>query len=211
MISVIGILAGISFALFALKKGFYEIWAMLFNIVVSTYLAIFLRPTIKEIVPSDNIFSKDYLTMSAIWLVSFLILQGTVFLFFTSQSKVQFPRLFDTLITAVWGFLAGFLIWSFIGLLICISELPQKPAVKEFGFNFQSQQANISYICWWCDLINKIALRRNNYQTTEEMIAVLKKSVEEKTSSGAVETTEPNAPEHEAPPQKLIEINEEKT
>ncbi|MHC4115469.1 MAG: CvpA family protein [Planctomycetota bacterium] len=210
MVSYIGILAGIVFAWLAVKKGFYEIWAMLFNIVVSTYLAIFLRPTIKEIVPDDNILSKDYLTMLAIWVVFFLILQGISFLFFTGRFKVPFPKLFDTLIAAVWGFLTGFLIWSFIGLLICTSELSQKSIVSELGFNYPSQQANISYICWWGDLINKIVLNKNNYQTTEEMIALLIKSVEEQTSSSAVKTAEPNAPENEAPPEKPIEINEGK-
>lgn len=209
MIFIIGILAGISFAWFALRRGFYEIWAMLFNIVVSTYLAIFLRPTIKELIPSDNIFYKDYMIMLSIWVVSFLVLQGVVFLFLTGRFKAQFPRLFDTFIAAAWGFLAGFLIWSFIGLLISISELPQKPVVKKIGFNLQAQQTNISYICWWSDLINKIALRRNNYQTTKEMLTMLVKSVEEKTSSHAIETAEPNATEHEASSRNLIEINEE--
>jgi hypothetical protein len=39
-----GILVGGLFIWFAVKIGFYEMWATLFNIVISIYIAIFLSP-----------------------------------------------------------------------------------------------------------------------------------------------------------------------
>lgn len=37
----IGLLVAIIFAAMAIKVGLYETWAMLFNIIISVYLAVF--------------------------------------------------------------------------------------------------------------------------------------------------------------------------
>ncbi len=45
----IGILIGVLFAYFAVKIGFYETLIMMFNVVISVFLGIFLGPTIANI------------------------------------------------------------------------------------------------------------------------------------------------------------------
>ena len=145
MVFWIGILVGGLFAWLTIKMlGFYETWAMLFNIVISIYLAVFLRPTIADILPAaGNTPYSSALTIIAIAIASFAILHGISYVFFTSQFSVSFPRVLDILGTGFLGFLAGLLVWSFVSLLICIMPISQSSVVKTIGFGSQIDQANI--------------------------------------------------------------------
>ena len=179
MVFWIGILAGGAFAWFAIKMGFYETWTMLFNIVISIYLAVFLGPVIADIVPSagDTLYSNA-LCMLAVAVGSFLILHGISYTFLTGQFVISFPKIFDTVGTGFLGFLAGFLIWSFVGLLIYTTPVSQQPIVKEIGFGSQFQQTNVSYISWWCNLVNSVVSSQDKKYTTEQVINGLLKSAE---------------------------------
>ena len=109
----IGIFVAAVFAWFAVKIGFYEIWAMLFNIVISIYLAIRLRPVVPKFFPAAGAAPySDVLIIVAIALGVFLILHGITYVFLTSQFAVPFPKLFDILGAGVLGFLTGFLYHS---------------------------------------------------------------------------------------------------
>ena len=76
MVFWLGILVAIAFAWFCLQIGFYETWAVLFNIVISVYLGIFLRPLITELLPAaaDTPYGNG-LTMLATAAAVFLLLQ----------------------------------------------------------------------------------------------------------------------------------------
>ncbi len=193
MIFWIGILVGATFVWFAIKMGFYETWAMFFNIVISIYLAIFLQPTITDIVPAagDTPYGNT-LTILAIAIASFLILHGISYIFFTSQFSVSFPKIFNTLGAGLLGFLAGFLVWSFVSLLIFITPISQNTFVKEIGFTSQFKQTSMPVICWWCDLVNTVASRQDDKYTTEKAISGLLKSVESKVPAKTTKQAEPN-------------------
>ena len=191
----IGILAGGAFAWFAIKRGFYETWALVFNIVISIYLAVFLGPVIANIVPAvrDTAYNNA-LSMLATAIGSFLILHGISYTFLTGQFTVPFPKVFDTLGTGFLGFLAGFLVWSFVSLVICITPISQNSFVKGIGFGTQFEQTNIPVICWWCNLVNSAVSSQDNEQTTEEAISGLLKGAEKKAQDKTAEKAEPNEP-----------------
>jgi uncharacterized membrane protein required for colicin V production len=157
MVFWLGILSGGLFTWFAIKIGFYEIWAMLFNIVISVYVAIFLTPVILNIIPeAGDIPCCQALALAVLGAGTFCILFGITYVFLTGQFKVSFPKSFDILFAGLLGFLAGFLVLSFAALVISITPISQNRFVRQVGFNRNSGQANISYICWWCDLVNSI-------------------------------------------------------
>ena len=175
----IGILVGGAFAWFAIKRGFYETWTLVFNIVIAIYLAVFLGPVIANIVPAvrDTAYNNA-LTMLATAIGSFLILHGISYTFLTGQFSIPFPKIFDTVGTGFLGFLAGFLVWSFVSLVICITPISQNSFVKEIGFGSQFQQTNVGYISWWCNLVNKVVASQDKKYTTEQVINGLLKSAE---------------------------------
>jgi len=183
MIFWVGILAGGLFAWLAVKIGFYEMWATLFNIVISIYLAIFLGPIILAIIPgvSDTPYS-NVLTMLCTAAGGFLILHCISYTFLTGQFSVSFPKIFNTLGAAFLGFLAGFLVWSFLSLLICMTPVSQQPIVKALGFASQSQQASVSYMSSWCDLVSKAV---DNKISGEEAIRALLDKAQDQAPGGA--------------------------
>jgi len=196
MVFWVGVLVGVVFIWFAVKMSFYETWAMLFNITISIYLSVFLRPIVIEIVPAAG--STPYsnaLTMLAIAIASFAILHGVSYIYFTGQFSVSFPKVFNVLAAGFLGFLAGFLVWSFACLLICVTPISQQPIVKGLGFGGQSQQTNVSYISWWCNLVHKVVSSQDNKISAEEAINDLLESTEKKTREKAGDdAAEPNEP-----------------
>ena len=145
----IGILVAAAFAWFAVQIGFYESWALLFNIVVSVYVAVFAGPMIAKAVPGIGDTAYNYaLSVLVAAVVSFLILHGISFVLITGQFNVPFPRIFDTLGTGFLGFLAGFLVWSFVCLFIGITPISQNSFVKQIGLAGPAQTTNMAYVCW---------------------------------------------------------------
>ena len=157
MVFWLGILIGGLFVWLAMKIGFYEMLAMLFNIVISIYVAMFLTPIILDIIPeAGDIPCSNALALAVLGVGTFFILYGITWVFLTGQFKVSFPKSFDILFAGVLGFLTGFLVLSFAAFVITITPLSQNRFFRQIGFNRNSQQANISYICFWCDLVNSI-------------------------------------------------------
>ena len=167
----ITIFGGAIFAWFAIKIGFYETWALLFNIVISIYLAIYLTPIIADILPTAiNTHYCITLTITALATAIFFILYGITYALFTSQFRITFPQIFDILFAGFLGFFAGFLVLSFIALLICVTPISQNKFLNEMGLNREAQQANISYIGWWCDKVNWFAASKDNKITGQQAI-----------------------------------------
>lgn len=195
MIFWVGILVGGLFAWLAVKMRFYETWAMLFNIVISVYLAIFLGPVIVDIVPAaGDMPYSDVLAIVCTAVVAFLILHCISYTFLTGQFSVSFPKIFNTLGAALLGFFAGFLVWSFVGLLIYLTPVSQNAFVKEIGFGSQFRQTNVSNICWWCNLVHKAVASEQSTCTVEEAITALLESAEEKPPAATGRPAEPNEP-----------------
>jgi hypothetical protein len=190
-----GILAGGIFAWFAVKIGFYEMWALLFNIVISIYVTVFLTPVIVNIIPAASETScGNALTMATAVIGIFLIMQGITYVFFTSQFSVSFPRIFDTLGAGVLGFLAGLLVWGFAALLFSLTPFSQNPFVKDIGFGCRIKQTNVPYISWWCNVVNSIVSAPDNQITSEQIIHQLLDSTQLKAQDKIPEQVEPAKP-----------------
>ena len=196
----LGILVGGIFAWFAIKLRFYQTWALTFHIIISIYLAIYLRPAIVNIPAiGDNLYSS-VLALLVIAAASFLILHSVSYIFLTGQFDIRFPKIFDTLGTGILGFLTGFLIWSFFSLLIYITPAPQNSLMKDIGFTSEFQQISISYISRFCNLVNAVVSSQDNKYSAEHIINQLLKDTAlkkrpEKTRPEEPTTAEPNEPE----------------
>ena len=185
MVFWIGLLVGALFVWIAVRCGFYETWILLFNIIVSIYLAIFLRSFIKDVIP-DIAFDDSYSDALIILVTSgaaFLILYGISYVFFSSQFKVNVPRLFDVVGSGILGFLSGLLVWGFISFLICITPLSNNSIMQQIGFNPKFQN-NFSYMSWWVDRVNNLVSSKRNFMSTDnvinEMLTTAKNRAEQK-------------------------------
>lgn len=194
MVFWMGILVGGTFAWLTIKLGFYQTWALVFNIIISIYLAVYLQPVITNIPAVGDTPYSNVLTMATVAVASFLILHGISYTFLTGQFNVSFPKVFDTLGTGFLGFLAGFLIWSFLTLLIYITPASQNTFVKEIGFTDQFQQTSASYISRFCNLVNVIVSSQDNEYSAEQTISKLLKGAESKAREKTPQKPEPVKP-----------------
>jgi len=195
MIFWMGVLAGGLFVWLALRMGFFETWALLFNIVISIYLSIFLGPAILDLVPdAANTSYCNALILAVTGVGAFLVLHGLTYVFYTSQFKVTFPRVFDVIFAGTLGFLTGFLVLSFAALVITATPVSNNQFLSNVGFNRDSQRANISYVCWWCDMVNSIVSLPDSEVTTNEIVSQLLSSQSPNTSPTLDKQTEQDNP-----------------
>jgi|GEM_PF-745166 len=159
MVFWIAILAGAAFVWLAVRTGFYQSWGLLFNVVVSIYLAVFLAPAVADWAPASGGASGYGLTLSLMALAGgcFAILYGLSYVFLTGQFTIPFPKVLDVLVAGVLGFVAGFLVLSFAALVITLSPLAQHKMLSTLGFSRQDQKANIACMAWCCDLVHRVA------------------------------------------------------
>ncbi len=192
-----GILVAALFARLAVKIGFYETWAMLFNIVLSIYLGVHLKPALIDIVPSasDTPYGSA-LTIFGIALGAFLILHGISFVFFTGQFSVTLPKILNIIGAGLLGFIAGLLVWSFVTVLVFITPISQNKYIKQINLSSQIQQTSMPIVCWWCNLVNKIvSSHADGAATKQELDELIVKSTEKKGRGAAIEPNEPNEPD----------------
>ncbi len=197
MVFWVGILVGGLFAYFAIKKGFYEMWALGFNIIISIYLAVLLGPVVADIIPTGAEAYNKAVTMLATVAACFLILYGISYTFITGQFSISFPKIVDVVGAGLFGFLIGFLVWSFISLLIMATPITNNTLAKEIGFDSQTQQTSVSYVSWWCNTVNRIVSSGDGKQATQQAIGWLMKSSEPK--ARVVGISEPNEPNKTEP------------
>jgi hypothetical protein len=194
MVFWIGILVGGTFAWLAIKLRFYQTWALAFNIIISIYLSLYLRPVIVNIPAVGDTPYSNALTMATIALASFLILHGISYTLLTGQFNISFPKVFDTLGTGLLGFLAGFLVWSFLSLLIYITPVSQNTFVKGAGFNNDYRKTAVSYISRFCNLVNAVVSSQDEELSAEQTISKLLKDSESKAREKMPEKPKPTEP-----------------
>jgi len=170
MVLLAGILVGGLCIWLAVKIGFYETWAMLFNIVMAIYIALFLAQPILNILPEEarNNQSCEALTLMFLAIGAFLILHGLTYILFTSQFKVTFPKLFDILFAGMLGFFGGFLLLSFAALIIFLT-----PFGGYAGMQDDSVEYNMSSAYWLFDGIHSIVSSPDNEIITEKVVKQL--------------------------------------
>ncbi|MHC4157897.1 MAG: CvpA family protein [Planctomycetota bacterium] len=205
-----GALIGVIFAYVATKTGFYEALVMLFNIIISVYLAIYLRPIIVNVPAISDAPCCDALTMFGTAIAAFLVLHGVSYTFLTGQFSIPFPRVFDTLGAACLGFGIGFLIWSFISLVICITPVSQNSIMKGIGFGSrQFEQTNAPYLYWCCDLVNAVVSKQEVEQPTKQAVSELLTRFEGAERAKTRKPAEPAKPTEPAEPAEVKTGDEE--
>ena len=192
MLLLAGILAGGFCIWFAVKIGFYETWAMLFNIVIAIFTALFLARPIINFLPEDalDIPCRDALILAIIAAGTFLILYGITYILFTSQFKVILPKIFDILFAGLLGFFGGFLVLSFIALIIFLTPIGSYTGI----IDDTSIKYNMSSSYWLFDGIHSIVSTKEKETTTEQLIERLLNKSQPDTQNKNSQQAEPDKP-----------------
>lgn len=191
MLLLAGILAGGFCVWLAVRIGFYETWAVLFNVVIAIYIALFLAGPIVNFLPEDAVNNPYRQALSLIILAAgtFLILHGITYILFTCRFKVTFPKIFDILFAGLLGFFGGFLLLSFVALIIFLT-----PFGAYAGMDDASVQYNISSAYWLFDGIHSVVSGPDNELTTEKVIEQLLNKSQPDAQNKNSQQTEPDKP-----------------
>jgi hypothetical protein len=191
----IGILVAAAFARFMISKGFYETWAIFFNILISVYLAIYLQPVITDIAALGDTPYGNALIVAGTAVGVFLVLHGVSYTFVTGQLSVPFPKALDTIGSGFLGFLGGLLMWGFLTLLVSITPVSRSGFVKGIGLDSAAfERGDASYISWWCNLVNLAASSETNRASGEQAISELVASAKERARAKPRGEPEPEKP-----------------
>lgn len=213
MVFWIAILTGALFIWLAVRMGFYETWALLFNIIIAIYVSIFLTPAVTRLVPMPGGASWcTALSMLVLAGGSFAVLHGLSWVFLTGQFSIRFPSVFDVVFSGILGFVAGFLILSFAALALATTPLAEHKIVSTLGLGREGQQANIAGIARCCDLVHSVAGFEDG-GTTEAAVARLLETSDRLSASdkASVEPNEPNIADAPQPPPPATKAQEKPT
>ncbi len=161
MALTITIVIGIIFAMLGIRKTFYPMWALLFNILLAIYLSVMLMALFIDKVKILTPFAGSYsyaLCLLSMAAVVFVVVQLLTFRFLTAVYCVSFPELLNNVGAAIVGFLAGFAVANFIIFLIAITPISDNPSLK-FSKDVQSSGSVNSYVISTCNIINKLSLQ----------------------------------------------------
>jgi len=198
MVFWIAILTGVLFVWLAVRIGFYETWALLFNILGAVYVSIFLAPIVAKAIPMPGRASwGTALSMLVLGGGCFALLHGLSWVLLTGQFRVRFPSLFDVVLSGVLVFVAGFLVLSFVALTLSTTPLARNEIVRTLGVDRQGQRVNIAGIGYCCDLIHRVAGFADGSATQDAIARLLDTSNHlseaDKVPAAPSEANEPNA------------------
>ena len=200
MPKLIIIAVGLVFALIGYKKTWYPSWALLFNILISVYTSIMITPQIVDNVPFIRVYLSSF-SYSAFALTSaviiFAVMQLLTFKFFTSVYVISFPKLLNTIGSAVLGFLTGSVIAGFLFFLINITPLSDFPAVRSFTQDRQISDKTNNVMLTTCNFVHNISLQPDPTAIDGQIDKILtdwKKPVPKADSSSPANTTFPPKP-----------------
>ena len=194
MIFWLGIILALAGAFLASKKGLYEMWSLLFNIIISVYLGLTFGPVMKGLMGIDFVGS-EVLVIFGTAAVCLTVLYGASYIIFLSQFHVTFPKMLDMIGGGVLGFLTTLLAWSFIAFLICVSPLGQYNILNKVDFNSTSLSGTFSYMKWFPGIVHSMVAADQKQDSLEQKVAAMieesNKPRRKRTSPEPVKPVEP--------------------
>jgi hypothetical protein len=133
MLFWLAVIAGLGLAYVGLKKGFLPMWAACFNVTVSIYLGVMLLPVVAVAIPGAGAESWFYSCAACMLLIpvlTFAVLQPIASTWFSGGYAITFPKVFNTVVAAVLGFVCGYVATSFILLVISFTPITAHSYVK---------------------------------------------------------------------------------
>ncbi|MHC4738816.1 MAG: CvpA family protein [Planctomycetota bacterium] len=188
------VLIGILAAVMAIKAGFYTMWAILFNTLISIYIGVMLCPTIIGLIPDIGDSRYHHAgCVGGIAVVIFAIVQTITVNFLLgeetdkdkkNEEAISFPKLVNTIGAGLVGFFLGYVVCGFVIFVFMIMPISNEPIVKiiceQSGFASQSVKTV-------CGFVGGISLQCHDEAEPRDVVEWLT-TPEKKEKSRRVET-----------------------
>ena len=160
MILVLAILVGVVFAVIGIRKGFFGMWLVLFNILISIYVGVMLSPTLVAIRPDmeqAHYYLAAFIAVTSVLI--FVVLETIAISFFGEVGECFCPKIFDTAGAGALGFLAGFCVLSFVYFIACIMPFSKEPFMKGVCGDGVSAPSGVKPVMKACDFVSSASLQ----------------------------------------------------
>lgn len=200
MLFWLGIIFGALFAYAFVRRGFFESWAIFFNLLVGIYTAIFLRPVSESLLPAayETPWGGSLMLLGTS-LAVFLIFHCVSYTLVTGQFKVALPKIMDSLGAGALGFFGGLLVWCFLSLAVGASPLSEKDLPRRLGFTGTADQYGVSYVSRWAGVIDWFVSTRPEGDSAELVVRRLLTDTAAE-SQGEPQEGRVNSAQHTPPP-----------
>jgi len=162
------VLISLFFAVIAVKRGFYEMWGTLFNVVISIYSAVFLAPTVLKL--SDGAETSEFLIsvyLLSIAIVIFAILYFLCLTFLTGQFRITLPRIVDLIGSGLVGIAVGIIVWSFLGFLVLTMPVTYGRINRDTGIIHGLDEKAKPCLRVLCGVIDTMTFQKRAYTVDE--------------------------------------------
>ena len=140
------------------RKGFFAMWAMLFNALIAIYTSVMLSPVLIKVIPSLEADPYYHgLCVLAVAIFVFAVAQIFSVLYLMDSYSVPIPRIFNTFVAGVLGFLMGYFVANFIFFSISLTPLRETSTIKKMCGKVTLAQVVDSPVWAACNSIHRIS------------------------------------------------------
>ena len=162
MIFILTIIVAGLFAAIGLRKGFFTMWGLLFNLLIAIYLSVMLSPTIIGFFPrlDGSGYYRGLCLLSTALVVFFL---GQMFVANFLIGQVSLPKICNNFGSVILGILAGFFVANFVFFVISVTPIStNKIAVSHFSEDFSRIKIN-STVQRACKTVSTMSLQGDDH------------------------------------------------
>lgn len=150
----ITIIISVLMAYWGYKKGFFMMFAILFNLMFAIFVAVLSAPKLLSF--STGYEDSGYYAAASVLLTFILIfgvLQFFAYFYFLRDSEGLFPKLFDKLGALIFGFLSGYMICCILMLSFCIMPCSTKSETEHFCKREQLREISVPGVRKVCNFL----------------------------------------------------------
>lgn len=141
------------------RKGFFVMFATLFNLMFATFVAVLSTPKLLSFSPGYE--SSGYYAAASVFLLFFLIfgvLQFFACFYFLRDCEGCFPLLLDKIGAVIFGFLSGYIICCLMMLAFCIMPCSTSNNVEKFCVRQNLEKLSVPGIRKVCNFLGWYSL-----------------------------------------------------
>lgn len=148
------IIISVLMAYLGYRKGFFVMFATLFNLMFAIFIGVLSTPKLLSFSAGyEN--SGNYAAASIIllFILIFGVLQFFAFFYFLRDREDLFPKLFDKIGAMVFGFLCGYCICSVLMLTFCVMPFSAKAEQDHFCSREQLEHLSVPGVRKVCNFL----------------------------------------------------------
>ena len=170
------ILVGVLGAYLGYKKGFFVMFATLFNLMFAIFIAVLSTPRLMSF--SAGYEQSGYYAAASVFLLFVLVfgvLEFFACLYFLRDCEGIFPKLFDKIGAVIFGFLSGYLLCCLIVFGFCIMPCSSDSHVGKFCARDKLESLSVPAVRKVCNFLAWYSLHcfeGNSEKTIEHLLTL---------------------------------------